>query len=93
MEQTLTTPELTPVTESQRFASLDVVRGLAVLGIFAMNVMTFAMPFAGYGNPTFMFEYEGANKWTYWIVHTLFDLKMMTLFSMLFGAGVVVYAA
>jgi len=36
--------------------------------------------------------FEGANKWLYYIIHTIFDMKMMTLFSMLFGVGVMIYA-
>jgi uncharacterized protein len=82
---------MSPADPSRRIESLDVVRGVAVLGIFAMNVATFAMPFAAYANPTVMFEYSGLNRATYWVVHLLFDLKMMSIFSMLFGAGAVMF--
>src|SRR5690606_5265390 len=34
-----------PVAESERIASVDVLRGVAVLGIFAMNIVAFAQPF------------------------------------------------
>ncbi|MFG0283389.1 MAG: DUF418 domain-containing protein [Phycisphaerales bacterium JB039] len=78
--------------QAARFVSLDVLRGFALLGILAMNVMTFAMPFAAYQNPTAYPEDYDANIWTYRIVHIVFDLKMMALFSMLFGAGVVIWA-
>lgn len=81
-----------PVSQSERYASIDVLRGVALLGILAMNVMTFAMPMAAYSNPTVYTEYAGANRWTYWVVHALFDMKMMGLFSMLFGAGVVIWS-
>ena len=80
-----------PVKQTQRLQSIDVLRGFALLGILAMNVMVFAMPFAAYSNPTVYPEYEGANRIVYWVVHTIFDLKMMALFSMLFGAGVVIW--
>jgi len=40
-----------PVTASERFESLDLLRGVAILGIFVMNVYAFAMPFAAYFNP------------------------------------------
>ncbi len=82
-----------PVAQAQRIESLDVLRGFALLGILAMNVMIFAMPMAAYQNPTVFTEHEGANRAVYWVVHTVFDLKMMGLFSMLFGAGVVVWSA
>ncbi|CAE7418834.1 yxaH, partial [Symbiodinium necroappetens] len=80
--------------EPNRILTIDVVRGVALLGIFAMNIMTFAMPFAAYMNPTAYppVPFEGVNRWTYFIVHFVFDMKMMTLFSMLFGVGVMVYA-
>ena len=82
---------LQPVGED-RSETLDVIRGVAVLGIFAMNIATFAMPFAAYSNPTLMFPYEGLNRITYWVVHSLFEVKMMSIFSMLFGAGAVLYS-
>lgn len=91
---TLTTPSLRPLDEPNRILTIDVVRGVALLGIFAMNIMTFAMPFAAYMNPT-AYEpvpFEGVNRWTYFVVHVIFDMKMMTLFSMLFGVGVLIYA-
>lgn len=81
-----------PVAQGERFEALDVLRGVALLGIFAMNVMVFAMPLAAYSNPTVFLPYEGANRAAYWVTHTLFDLKMMALFSMLFGAGVVLWS-
>ena len=81
-----------PVTQQERLASIDVLRGFALLGILAMNVMVFAMPMAAYSNPTVFTEHAGTNRVTYWFVHTLFDLKMMGLFSMLFGAGVVIWS-
>jgi len=71
---------------------LDVLRGFAVLGILAMNIAAFSGPFAGYFNPTIWPPpFEGGNRLAYWLTHTVFDLKMMSLFGMLFGAGVVVW--
>lgn len=81
-----------PTIQKERLASLDVLRGFALLGILAMNVMTFAMPLAAYANPTVMPGYGGFDVWVYRIIHIVFDLKMMALFSMLFGAGVVIWA-
>lgn len=81
-----------PITQAQRIPSIDVLRGVALLGILAMNVMTFAMPMAAYMNPTVFTDYSGTNRVTYWVVHTVFDMKMMGLFSMLFGAGVVIWS-
>lgn len=89
---TLTAAAPKPIDEPSRLLSVDVVRGVALLGILAMNIKTFGLPFAAYFNPTAVLPYEGVNRWTYIVTHTLFDLKMMTLFSMLFGVGVMIYA-
>lgn len=35
---------LSPVAATSRIASLDVMRGLAVLGILAVNVVSFGLP-------------------------------------------------
>ncbi|MEC9374519.1 MAG: DUF418 domain-containing protein [Planctomycetota bacterium] len=98
----LTTPDQAPAGEAvkpapvalaQRFDSLDILRGFALLGILAMNIQTFAMPFAAYQNPTVFWPFDGVNRLTFLYTHFIFDQKMMSLFSMLFGAGVVLYAA
>ncbi len=78
-----------PVSESERITSLDVLRGVAVLGILTMNVGSFAMPAAAYFNPTVGSDYAGLDRVVYQITHVLFDLKFMAIFSMLFGAGIV----
>jgi uncharacterized protein len=82
-----------PVTAGQRLETLDVLRGFALLGILAMNIRAMAAPFSAYMNPTVLFPYEGASRGAYLFTSVFFDLKMMGLFSMLFGAGVLLYAA
>ena len=82
-----------PVAESQRIESLDVLRGVAVLGILVMNVQSFSMIGSAYINPTAYGHLEGIN-WLVWCAcHLLADQKFMTIFSMLFGAGVVLMAS
>lgn len=78
-----------PVPESQRIASLDVLRGFAVLGILAMNISSFSMTSAAYFNPTAYGDLAGLNGWVWRVTHVLADLKFMAIFSMLFGAGIV----
>lgn len=84
-----------PVQESQRTTSIDTLRGVAVLGILAMNIVVYALPSASYTtthNPAvnqFAGDFEGGNAIAWWINHLFFDQKMMSIFSMLFGAGVV----
>ena len=78
-----------PVHESQRIASLDVLRGFAVLGILAMNIGSFSMTSAAYFDPTAYGDLSGLNEWVWRVTHVLADLKFMAIFSMLFGAGIV----
>lgn len=80
---------LAPVKEHHRIASLDVLRGFALLGILAMNVQSFSMISAAYFNPTAYGDLTGANEWVWRMTHILVDLKFMAIFSMLFGAGIV----
>lgn len=77
-----------PVAERDRLVSMDVLRGFVLLGIFVMNIQSFSMPMSAYMNPTSYGDLTGANWWVWVISHVFFDQKFMTIFSMLFGAGV-----
>src|SRR5712692_3063027 len=83
------TPALDAIPEPERIASLDVLRGLAVLGILVMNIQSFAMIEAAYSNPTAFGDLKGANYLVWLLSHVLADQKFMTIFAMLFGAGIV----
>ena len=87
----MTTPY--PIASSERVETLDVLRGFALLGILAMNIRAMAAPFGAYMYPYALFDYSGTNRAAYIATSVIFDLKMMGLFSMLFGAGVLLYAA
>jgi len=70
-----------------RVATLDVIRGVAVMGILIMNIVAFAMPEAAYMNPA-SFGSHGAVDYGVWAVNfVLVDGKMRGLFSFLFGAS------
>lgn len=71
----------------ERIALLDIVRGLAVLGILIMNIRLFSEPSAAYLNPMVYSAHEGANKLWWAIQYFLADQKFMAIFSMLFGAS------
>ena len=81
-----------PVASTERLESLDVLRGFALLGILAMNIRMMAAPFGAYLYPYTLWEFDGASRVAYLFTAVFFDLKMMGLFSMLFGAGVLLYA-
>ena len=72
---------------AQRVQSLDVVRGVAVLGILLLNIVSFGMPEAAYFNPRAYGGSHGADLAAYLINFVLFDGKMRGLFSFLFGAS------
>lgn len=78
-----------PVEAGQRFISLDRLRGVAILGILVMNIYAFAMPFIAYTNPLRMGGTEPWNLGTWFLSHLLFDQKFISIFAMLFGAGLV----
>ncbi len=78
-----------PVRAAERIASLDVLRGAALLGILPMNIQAFSMIGAAYLNPTAYGDLQGANFWVWYVSHLFADQKFMSIFSMLFGAGIV----
>ena len=82
-------PRPEPVAANERVAAVDVLRGFALLGILAMNIVAFAWPEAAYDNPTRGGGFSGLDRVIWVFNHLFFEMKMMTLFSMLFGAGLV----
>jgi len=84
--------DLDPVRKDERVGSVDILRGVALLGILVMNIYAFALPFPAYTNP-FLGGMEGPADWTtWWATHLLAEMKFMTIFSMLFGAGLALMA-
>jgi len=82
-------PRAEPVTATERYFAVDVLRGFALLGILAMNIVDFGWPGAAYSNPTRGGGFEGSDRAVWFFNHLVFEMKMMTIFSMLFGAGFV----
>jgi uncharacterized protein len=72
----------------ERITPIDVLRGFALLGILVMNIQSFSMPDAAYLNPSAYGDLTGANRLVWIIGHLLTDEKMFGIFSMLFGAGI-----
>jgi len=78
-----------PTAPSERIIAIDALRGFAVLGILIMNIQIFAMIEASYLNPTAYGDLTGINKWVSVFSHLFADQKLLTIFSILFGAGIV----
>jgi len=85
-------PALRPVAQTARIDSIDVLRGVALLGILVMNIQLLAMPQAAYFHPPAYGDLTGANLCVWITGRMLADQKFMTIFSMLFGAGIVLMA-
>ena len=85
------TDEPGPTPPSERIASLDALRGVAVLGILVINVRLFSMPEVTLLNPTAYGDFSGINYWSWLVGHVFAELKFITLFSALFGAGIVLF--
>ncbi len=83
-------PTFTPIGASERFLSIDALRGFALLGILWMNIPYFALSEHGWIDPRLDGDFTGLNKAVWLLGHFIFDLKMMAIFSMLFGAGLAV---
>ncbi len=81
--------QVEPVQQAERIQSLDVLRGFALLGILVMNIGSYSMPSAAYFNPTAYGSLEGLDSIVWRAAHLLADFKFMAIFSMLFGAGIV----
>ena len=81
-----------PVSQKERVTSLDLIRGIAILGILPMNALTWGFSdFAGYSNVRAVGT-EQPFDWVIGIASKLFvEQKMMALFSLLFGVGVVIF--
>ena len=71
----------------ERIATLDIVRGVAVMGILAMNIVGFSMPDAAYLNPMAYGTRGPADLASWAFSFILIDGKMRGLFSFLFGAS------
>jgi len=78
-----------PVADTDRIVSIDVLRGFAVMGILMVNIFFMALP---------MHAVE-AIRWrdlpfpdnvARMVVQVFFELKFITLFSFLFGAGLAI---
>lgn len=84
-----------PVAVSQRIVALDVLRGGALLGILVLNIESFSGPASlhdipvGVAKPAFVGWHASLDLIILTIKWLFFEGKMRTLFSMLFGAGIV----
>ena len=83
---------ITPVDAGGRISSLDFIRGLAVMGILAANIVAFGQPFSAYMWPdAFLVPADDRGGWLWIAQFVLVDGKMRGLFTLLFGAGMMLF--
>jgi uncharacterized protein len=86
-----TNTSLSALKLSDRIQSLDIMRGIVLLGILLMNINGMALGEGGYSNPA---ASGGATDWDLytWIsTEMLFEGTMRALFSLLFGVGMFIF--
>jgi uncharacterized protein len=79
-----------PVSNAERIKSIDAIRGFALLGILLMNIPGFGMNI-DYWYYILTGPASGYDYYTFAWVEVFFDGTMRGLFSMLFGAGMVLF--
>jgi len=85
-------PAIAPVAATERIDTLDFIRGLAVMGILAANIIAFGQPFDAYMYPAaFKVDPGDPGGWMWISQFILIDGKMRGLFTILFGAGICLF--
>ncbi|MCX7041462.1 MAG: DUF418 domain-containing protein [Gammaproteobacteria bacterium] len=83
-----------PTSAAERIFALDVIRGFAVLGILLMNILGFGLTSPAYSSATAeVGGADGLNHWAWLAEMFYFEGTMRGLFTLLFGAGVVLYTS
>ena len=93
MTAAVTAAGLAPVAARARIDVLDILRGIAILGIFYMNI-----PFMGQAPFAFFADvrsigWTGADQITWSVTEVLLEGTQRCLLEFLFGAGMMVLAA
>jgi uncharacterized protein len=85
-------PVAAPVATRDRLLALDLIRGIAVLGILLANITAFAHPdLAYYWPPALPGGGNAADRWIWLAQFVAVDGKLRALFTVLFGAGLVLF--
>mgnify|MGYP006277817455 CR=1 FL=1 len=80
-----------PTAPDERIVSLDVLRGVAIFGILVINIQSFSMPTIVRINPTQYGTFSGVEQLIWLGSHVFFEQKFIALFSLMFGAGIVLF--
>lgn len=80
-----------PVSQQDRITILDSLRGIAILGILLMNIPGFGLAGPVSGDPSILNEWGTLNFKVWYFVSWMPDGTQRALFSMLFGAGILLF--
>jgi len=78
-------PSLAPVPVKRRIDTFDILRGVAIFGVLASDMIGLSSPEHHFG-PSRMWT-DSANRATAFLLDVLVSEKFITLFSVLFGVG------
>lgn len=76
--------------QRERIQLLDVLRGVALVGILAINIRAFSEPLAAYANPLVYGDHSGLNRLWWGFQYIFIEYKFLAIFSMLFGISTVI---
>lgn len=83
---------LQPTNKSERISAMDTIRGIALFGILLMNIIGFGL-YKAYFDPTNNGGATGYNLTVWWMNTLFFEGTMRGMFSMLFGAGILLFTS
>lgn len=83
---------LQPTAKSERISAMDTIRGISLFGILLMNIIIFGL-YKAYFDPTNNGGATGYNLTVWWMNTLFFEGTMRGMFSMLFGAGVLLFTS
>ena len=79
-----------PTSAQNRIDSLDLIRGVAILGIYIMNIYSMTAPDIAYSVPRWHEASGPVDDWVYLFQSLFVESRFMSLFSLLFGVGLAV---
>lgn len=91
-DQVISPQALKPTTSAQRIQAMDIIRGISLLGILLMNIVGFGL-YRAYEDPS---NSGGSTGWdlnVWWMNALFFEGTMRGMFSMLFGAGILLFTS
>ena len=86
----ITQSTLTPTDKADRINAIDTIRGVSVCGILLMNIAGFGL-YMSYDDITINGGSTGWNLNVWWINSVFFEGTMRGMFSVLFGAGILLF--